>query len=207
MNSCLETRTRLLEALDDRESTAPESAQQHLAECAACRVWWEQTREVEALLRASSAATPPAPESLLKRVQSSLAREPVPMRQAIPRSTWLAAAAAVLVVAGVSALLVLSRSGQLIHSLAPPTGQGHVQTIPSYSVIPSLNGLERVARPVEEVRQDFRWLTEALVSNAESAARAFAPPTDKPPTTHPATTPAGREKSVFAPDSSRATRV
>lgn len=123
------------------------------------------------------------------------------------RRRWLAAVAATLVVAaGIATAVFLSRSGSPGRDSTPlraPIVDEYPETVhpgggkttdvaqgtdafpavaapPSLAALPSWGDLILAAAPVEDARQDLRWLTRAVVSNAESAARAFAP-ADAPP--------------------------
>ena len=209
MNSCEHIRNLLTNALDAGDSTPPVPVREHLAGCAPCRVWWEQAREVETLLHGSGIASPSAPASLRRRIQSALEAEPTPSRwpHALSRSPWLAVAAALVVVVGLSVLMVTSRSAQSDRSIPGATGPAQTVTIPSLSAVPSLGNLISVPPPIEQARGEFTWLTQALVSNTQSAVRAFVPATDNPPNIHPTKTAPTRGKSVSIPGPSRATRA
>ncbi len=197
MNSCQVTRDRLMSVLDAGGSTPPEAVRRHLSGCARCRAWWEQVRQVETLLRESGEATPPAPASLLRRIVSGLEEERVPPRQwgGMRRLRWPAVAAALVVLAGGSVAILLSRSAQSSRSLPVAKGPGQTVTMPSLSALPSLGSLLSVPPPVEEARRELTWLKQAVVSNTQSAARAFSPVTHNPKDLLPTSTKSGRNES------------
>lgn len=192
MNACREIRNRLNELLDAEETHLPDFVTDHLSECAGCRLWWKQTHRVErALHETEGTLTPSAPSSLYRRVRSALEEEPAPapssVRPWLARWGWAAIAASVVVVVGICTVIA-PRS-------APPDS-AHPKTLKpnasSWSDLPQLSSFEAlvsVPKPVVEVRQDFDWLTNAVVSNAQSAARAVASPQGETPNPPPTRTP------------------
>lgn len=190
MTPCREIRKRLNQLLDAGETRLPDFVADHLDECSDCRHWWKQTRRVEGALREGEAAQP-APASLYRRVRSALDEEPAPSRSdgrlRLVRWGWAAVAAVVVGIVGISLLLNVQESTRL----GPAHHANRNPNPPSWSDLPQLSSFEAlvsVPQPVIEVRQDFNWLTNALVSNAQSAARAVAPVRGRTPLPHPTRT-------------------
>jgi HEAT repeat protein len=89
---------RLEEYLDGELQGAPrEAVEAHLASCEACRGELAELRRLEEVLRAVPAGAAPDAERFVARVRARSGR---------PRWAWLAAAAAVLVTAGLTVVLV-----------------------------------------------------------------------------------------------------
>jgi len=194
MNTCQHVRDQLMKMLDDGETTPPDSLRVHLRTCKVCSVWWEQMGAVDEVFCRAGEAMPAAPDSLLSRVMSALDSEKKPSRSSggavLGLRYWTVAAATVLLVAGISALLWTSYyKGTAVHVLAD------VSPMPSVTSLASLDGLVVVPQPVVSARQDFTWLTRAVVSNTESALRALVPDEPALPHVSPTETPQGQVES------------
>ena len=181
MNRCHEIRKHLEYYLDAGSwDDLPELIRRHLEECPDCRGYWEQLQDTEKTLR--EAAVAPSISSIAhRRILEAIRRDSVP-RESFPRRhtwfgvrvEWLAAAAAILIgIVGVFRLAMHPTESLRVPKHYPTTEAG-VQQIPPLSV-PSSALVDLIHPPsvVVAAREDFSWLAQVMISQPQSAVRAF----------------------------------
>jgi len=180
MNRCHEIR-RQLECYLDAHSQVDglELIRRHLEECSDCRGYWEDLQAMEKILHEASVA-PSISSDAHQGIINALQRESMPHESFLRRRTWLGvrvewiAAAAILVgIFGVFYLTMhLTESSSVPkHS---PTQKAIVRQIPPLSIsASSLVDLLRPPRVVVTGRKDLSWLARVIISQPQSAARAF----------------------------------
>lgn len=102
---CKEAQETLGAIIDGEASAIEEAAREHVAKCPLCARRAEEYRDISAKLRAVAYQT--VPFGLENKVRARLAAEPLPDRDRSKRRVpvWMAQAAALVIVAGLSSLV------------------------------------------------------------------------------------------------------
>ena len=180
MNRCHKIRKQLERHLDDGSwDNCPEPIRRHLEGCPDCHGYWNQLQATERTLR-DAADAPSISFIVHRRILESLSRESVPSKSFSRRRTWfgvrvewLAAAAILIGVIGAFRLAMHPRESSNISKQNPKT-ISRVQQNPLLTTSPAaLFDLLRPPSVVVAAREDLSWLAQVMISQPQSAVRAF----------------------------------
>jgi hypothetical protein len=180
MNRCHEIRKQLEHHLDAGSwDKCPEIIRRHIEKCPDCLGYWEQLQATEKTMR--KAAVAPSISSIAhQRILEALRRESVPRESFQRRNTWFgvrvawfAAAAILIVVVGVFRLPLHLTKSTHVPKHEPTAIVSVQQNLPLLTSPATLVNLLRPPSVVLAAREDFSWLAQVIISEPQSAVRAF----------------------------------
>ena len=180
MNRCHEIRKQLDHYLDaNSQDDRLDIIRRHLDECPDCRGYWEELQALEKILHEASVA-PSISSHAHRRIINALRRESIPYESFPRRRTWFGvrvewiAATAILVgVFGVFHLAMRLTESSSVPKHSPTPKAIVQQNLPLSFSASALVDLLRPPRVVVAGRKDLSWLAQVMISQPQSAARAF----------------------------------
>lgn len=180
MKECAETRERL-EVFWDSENAGdlPQEIRFHLSQCPECRDYWERLQSLETAIHQAAQAPIISPQTH-QRIMQSIQRDASLVRPQTRRrewfgihTKWLAAAAILILALGISHLAF-----NLREAAQKEPEQARVLSSHKDSTSPlEPADLAAILKPpdvIASAREDFSWLAQAIISQPQSALRAFS---------------------------------
>jgi anti-sigma factor RsiW len=152
--SCEQTRLYLHPYLDDELGVADAIRfEQHLADCAECRSTREQLLALRKALRGADLRFEPT-DALASRVSAAIRQTASPRRTPLRSYQWMAVAASVIVIAGLSVLFV-SKNREPQELLAREIVDSHIRSLQANHLVDVPSSDRHTVKPWFQGKVDF----------------------------------------------------